>query len=62
VWTVLLCRSTVSMGGLCVDGNERLDSMRGREFLYQLSGYQRLKKDSVKWTQSVTHISALESH
>jgi hypothetical protein len=36
-----------SVAGCCVHGNERSGSIKGREFLGQLSDYNLLKKESL---------------
>jgi hypothetical protein len=36
-------------GGCCEHGNEPSDSIKGREFLDQLSDSQLLKEDSAPW-------------
>jgi len=38
--------------GCCEDGNEPSDSIKGREYLNQLSDYQFLKEDSVLWSST----------
>jgi hypothetical protein len=45
------------MASTCEHGNEPSGSIKGREFLYQLSDYQLLKKESTAWNYltSVAH-------
>jgi hypothetical protein len=33
------------VAGSCVQGNERLGSIKGQEFLYEANNYQSLKND-----------------
>jgi hypothetical protein len=42
--------------GCCEHGNERPDSIKGGEFLDQLSDLQILKKDSAQWSERVSEL------
>jgi hypothetical protein len=42
--------------GCCVHGDERSSSIKGGEFLDQLSDCQLLKKDCAQWSQLNLHL------